>query len=203
MKKNEINEVDYIESLGNLLATYRSDLIYIQSFADFKKGEISEELFLSKKIGSFQKFINDFRVARNISKEKKHEFLKDLMLWVKKGEADNVDELAKKMSKSGYTHGKVMTSLCSKVLFLNNPYEIVPIDRLAKKTLGYKGNNYSEFKLLLNQFKEDNKLKINSYLKSVEKYLCEIEIDFNEKIQNIEIIRVNRYLDKILWTKGR
>lgn len=198
-----MNKINYIEGLGNLLATYRSDLNYIQNFAAFKKGEISEEIFLSRKDGSFQRFINDFRVARNISKENVDEFLKDLNIWVKGKDCNDVDKLAKVMSKSGYTHGKIMTSLCSKVLFLNNPYEIIPIDRLAKNALGYKRNNYSEFKVLLDNFKMENESELNKYLKTVDVHLNQIEMDFSKKIKNIKIIRANRYLDKIMWTKGR
>ena len=70
--------------------------------------------------------------------------------------SNDVDQLAKKVKGLGYTHGKVMTSLCSKDLFLNNPYEIIPIDQLAKRTIGYRGNKYSEFRSKLDSFRDNH-----------------------------------------------
>jgi len=178
-------KIKYIEALGNLLATYRSDLFYIKRFNDFKR------------------FINDFRVARNISKDYVDKFLDELQNWINGNQSNDVDQLATKVRGLGYTHGKVMTSLCSKVLFLNNPYEIIPIDQLAKRAIGYRGNRYSEFKSKLDLFRDNHTKEINSYLDSVKNHIDQIEMDFKGDILNIEVIRQNRYLDKIMWTSGR
>lgn len=133
-------EIKYIEALGNLLATYRSDLFYIKRFNDFKNGRVSKSDYLTKEDGSFRRFINDFRVARNISKDHVDKFLDILQNWIIGNHSDDFDQLAINVKGLGYTHGKVMTSSCSKVLFLNNPYEIIPIDQLAKRAIGYRGN---------------------------------------------------------------
>jgi hypothetical protein len=198
-----MNKIIYIEALGNFLSTYRSDLTYIRSFQEFKKGEISEKLFLSSQDGSFQRFINEYRVARNISKAKVGEFLSELKKWIDSDDCNEVDRLAKLMRNADYTLGKIMTVLCSKVLFLNNPYEIIPMDSLAKIALHYKGNSYAEFKIKLADFKLTNKAVIEDYLCSVEEYTEYIEKDFKADIKNIQIIRFNRFIDKLLWTAGK
>ena len=196
-------EIKYIEALGNLLATYRSDLFYIKRFKDFKNGRVSEADYLTREDGSFRRFINDFRVARNISKDHVDKFLDELQNWIKGNQSNDVDQLATKIKGLGYTHGKVMTSLCSKVLFLNNPYEIIPIDQLAKRAIGYRGNKYLEFRKELDSFRDNHTKEINSYLDSVSNHIDQIEKDFIGDISNIEVIRHNRYLDKIMWTTGR
>ena len=198
-----VKEIKYIEALGNLLATYRSDLFYIKRFNDFKNGRVSKADYLTKEDGSFRRFINDFRVARNISKTHVDEFLDELQNWINGSQSNDVDHLATKAKGLGYTHGKVMTSLCSKVLFLHNPYEIIPIDQLAKKAIGYRGNKYSEFRSQLDSFRINHTKEINSYLVSVSNHIDQIEKGFTRDIPNIEVIRQNRYLDKIMWTTGR
>jgi len=198
-----VKKIKYIEALGNLLARYRSDLFYIKRFNDFKKGRVSKAHYLAKVDGSFRRFINDFRVARNISKDHVGEFLDELQNWINGSQSNDVDHLATKVKGLGYTHGKVMTSLCSKALFLHNPYEIIPIDQLAKRAIGYRGNRYSEFRNKLDLFRDNHTKEINSYLASVGKHIDEIEKDFKGDISNIEVIRQNRYLDKIMWTTGR
>ena len=196
-------KIKYIEALGNLLATYRSDLFYIKRFNDFKNGRVSKTDYLTKEDGSFRRFINYFRVARNISKDNVDEFLDELQNWISGNQSNDVDQLATKVKGLGYTHGKVMTSLCSKVLFLNNPYEIIPIDQLAKRAIGYRGNKYSEFRSKLDSFRINHTKEINSYIASVSNHIDQIEKDFKWDIPNIEVIRQNRYLDKIMWTSGR
>ena len=131
------------------------------------------------------------------------EFLNELHNWINGNQSNDVDQLATKVKGLGYTHGKVMTSLCSKVLFLNNPYEIIPIDQLAKRAIGYRGNKYSEFRSKLDSFRNNHNKEINSYLASVSNHIDQIEKDFKRDIPNIDIIRKNRYLDKIMWTTGR
>ena len=196
-------KIKYIEALGNLLATYRSDLFYIKRFNDFKNGRVSKSDYLTKEDGSFRRFINDFRVARNISKDHVDKFLNVLQNWINGNHSNDVDQLAINVKGLGYTHGKVMTSLCSKVLFLNNPYEIIPIDQLAKRAIGYRGNKYLEFRMELDSFRDNHTKEINTYLASVSNHIDQIEMDFKRDIPNIEVIRKNRYLDKIMWTTGR
>ena len=49
--------------------------------------------------------------------------------WVESTDANDVDVLANELNRLGLTHDKkIMTSLASKILFLNNPYEIFPLD---------------------------------------------------------------------------
>ena len=141
-----------IEVIGNLLISYRRDLNYIKNFNAFKRREISIEEYLDKAEGSFYSFLIDFRVARNVEKEQKENLLKVVYDWVSQDNSDDVDKFALHLRNHKLTHDKTMTSLASKILFLNNPTDILPFDNLVKNTLDIKMNLYSEYRLKLPEF---------------------------------------------------
>ena len=193
----EIKNLDAIESLGHLLAYYKSDLEYIEKFKLFKNNEIKHEEYLTGNSG-FQKFINEFRVARNIRKER----VKDLMVFIRDSELREVDVFAEEIKNKKLTHNKVMTVLASKIFFLNQPDRIVPMDKFNKKTLGLKGNKYDDFKIKLNEFANKNSEILSAYLDTASNFLVQIEKSVNIKM-DFEKYRINRFTDKYLWVVGR
>ncbi|MFA5239234.1 MAG: hypothetical protein WC476_05935 [Phycisphaerae bacterium] len=199
----EITNLEAVESLGHLLAYYKSDLDYIAQFNLFRNNQITAEYYLTEKISGFQKFINDFKIARNIKKKR----VKDLMVLIKGSKLlkDNraVDAFAEEMKNNKLTHkGKVMTVLASKIFFLNQPDKIIPMDSLNKKPFGLKGNKYSDFKIKTNEFVDENSKILSAYLDNIRDYLIEIENSVNIKM-DFEKYRINRFADKCLWAKGR
>lgn len=194
---------DNIQALGNLLGTYRSDLTYIRDFHRHKKGLLSSTEYLKKTTGTFKSFLNGFRVARNVDKNKTDVLLRLTIEWISQKCADNVDDFADALKQNGITHGKLMTSLASKILFLNNPWVILPLDKLAKQAVGLHNNNYSQYFPLTIDFKMKNQKEIQTCLASVDRHLSIIEIEFKNEIENLTTIRLNRFVDKILWTIGR
>ncbi|RIH66180.1 hypothetical protein D1164_04520 [Mariniphaga sediminis] len=198
-----MNKIDRIMALGNLLQYYYTDLIYINNFQKYKAGQLKTEDYLQKSDGSFKSFINEFRVARNIEKGKTDELLKMAMIYTSEGEGIYVDDFAEFLNEIGITHGKTMTSLASKVLFLNNPWNILPIDNLVKRAVNLRENKYESYKVKFNEYKRNHMLEINESLASVEKHLNIIEAPFMGKLPDIQTIRFNRFLDKILWTIGK
>jgi hypothetical protein len=159
--------------------------------------------YLQKSTGTFKSFINEFRVARNVEKSKTKELLESTIEWIGKNENVEVDNFAEFLNIKGITHGKIMTSLASKILFLNDPWNFLPIDNLVKKAVGLKRNKYNLYELEVTKFKSTNLSEMNKCLESVEKHLKIIETPFQKKISNIKVIRQNRFLDKVLWTIGR
>jgi hypothetical protein len=201
-----VNDIQYIQALGNLLTYYHSDLIYIREFMRFKNGKINNVEYLQKAEGTFRAFINEFRVARNIEKTKTDILLQQTIIWtssVKVPDSIHVDGFAESLNALGITHGKVMTSLASKILFLNNPWTIFPMDNLAKKSFRLRSNYYSDYYPRAQDFKEINKIEIGKFLSSVDSHLTTIESAFCNEIENLNAIRINRFVDKILWTIGR
>lgn len=196
-------KIDYIKALGNLLGLYYSDLTYIRNFQRYKISELNSKEYLEKTSGTFKSFINEFRVARNVDKDKTDVLLKLTIDWILKENSTNVDGFAKHLKQSGITHGKIMTSLASKILFLNNPWEILPIDNLTKKTIGLHNNNYSQYLQLVKEFREKNLSEIRTCLDTVNQHLTIIEESFNNEIVDLKTIRLNRFIDKILWTIGQ
>lgn len=200
----KLTELHCIKSLGNFLSEYESDLYYIEQFQKFKNNQISIDDYLKKEKGMFTTFIIEYRVARNIPVNKRKELLFFLKEELKNFNI-NVDSLAQKMKDKDLTYGKSV-SLCSKILFLNNPLQIIPIDTLARKSLKIKNNNYSEFRKELKNFIDTNDSKINQYLNSIKKYTLKIENQYRKEdetiFQSIEIIRKNRFIDKLLWTQN-
>lgn len=197
----EINELLKIKALGNLLQYYQSDLRYILRFQLCKQKAISRSKYLLKSPGSFQSFLNEFRIARNVQKGRVPELLDLTMEWVSTNPADDVDLFADKLREKEITQeNKTMTSLASKVLFLKNPWVILPCDTLNRRAVGVKTNRYSDF---YRAIIERETLPIDDYLKPVQEYLCAIEDAFKEEIDDISKIRRNRFLDKLLWVQGQ
>ncbi len=193
----------FIEALGNILTTYRSDLIYIRDFHRYKNGTIPTKEYLQKSKGTFKSFVDEFRVSRNFAREETHTLLKISIAWTSSKNQDDVDGFADKLKNKGITHGKVMTSLASKILFLNDPWRILPFDNQAKRTLRLQGNHYSDYFPLKKEFTQKYKKEIKYYLSSINQHLSIIEGPFKNEIKNIKAIRLNRYVDKVLWTAGR
>jgi len=196
-------DIAYIQALGNLLTYYHSDLLYIREFQRYKNGKIDTNEYLKKSDGTFKAFINEFRVARNVEKTKTDFLLQQTIYWTCSDKSTDVDGFAELLNKNGITHGKVMTSLASKILFLNNPWSILPLDNLAKKSFGLKGNLYGDYYPLTVEFIKINEMEINRHLNSIEQHLVTIEASFCDEIENVKAIRFNRFVDKILWTIGR
>jgi hypothetical protein len=96
-----------------------------------------------------------------------------------------------------------MTSLASKILLLNNPWEILPIDSLVKKTFNLKTNNYIDYVPLIKKYISNKTSLISDYLEKISPFTKTIENEFKNEIRNIEMIRVNRFIDKMLWAEGK
>ena len=193
-----------IRALGNLLGYYHSDLVYIRNFHRYKNGKINTKDYLQKDIGTFRTFINEFKIARNIDKTETNKLLQLSIKWVKTKKCNQVDEFAQHLKDQGITHGKIMTSLASKILFLNDPYNILPIDNLAKNAVKQKkSNKYLDYQPLVLAFANKNSILIKESLSSIESLLKEIEKEFKNEIPDVKTIRYNRYLDKLLWTLGQ
>lgn len=199
-----ITDIEAIESLGHLPANYKSDLEYIAQFKLFRSNRITAESYLMEKNShGFQKFINEFKVARNIKKSKVKELvavIKDSKLLENTGAVDAFAEEIK--NKKLTQEGRVMTVLASKIFFLSQPDKIIPMDSLNKKPLGLKGNKYHDFKIKIDEFINENDKILSAYLDKVKNYLIKIENSVNIKI-DFEKFRINRFTDKYLWAKGR
>ena len=191
-----------IQAIGNFLTYYRNDLNYIKQFQDFKNGKISAENYIKKDSGSFYSFLIEFRVVRNFPKGTVNELLNETFLWIQNEDFDNVDLFAKNLSSKGLTRGKLMASMASKILFLNNPWKIIPMDSLARKTLKQKENQYSIYSKNLEKFKAENESIFVSSLKYINPLTEIIHTEFND-LNDLDLICKNRVIDKLLWTTGK
>jgi len=192
-----------IQAIGNLLQYFHSDLNYILEFHKYKTGNYDLKNYLKKKPGTFKTFINEFKIARNIDKTKTSELFQETLKWIKKEDPHDIDSFADYLKTKNLTHGKKVTSLASKILFLNDPWRILPIDRLTRQAVGLSDNNYSKYIILVNHFRDREKTEIRNCLNSVDQHLRLVENNFTGKINDLEIIRENRFIDKILWTIGK
>lgn len=188
-----------IRTIGHFLSFYATDLTYIKNFQKFKLGEISDIDYCAKSPGSFYSFLIEFRVIRNIRKDSVHQLLSETKTWITGNDPDNVDAFAKYLSQTNLTLGKVPKSMCSKILFLNNPWQIIPMDRLVRETLDLRENDYEQYLIKLNRFKIDNESIIENCFRNSND-LARITNDNFSDVSNIEIIQRNRLLDKYLWT---
>ena len=198
------NSLQIIEALGNLLCYYNSDLYYIACFHNFINGKITETKYLQKEKGYFKSFLIEYRIARNVKKERIRELLLSTKNWVSTKKASIVDDFALALRDQKITHdGKTMTSLASKILFLNNPEEIIPMDRFNKTALNIKSNSYSDFKNKVENYKSKNMDIMKEYLSKIDSLLSEIEKNYKGIKINFNDYRISRFSDKILWTTGK
>lgn len=192
-----------IKALGFLLSTYESDLNYFAKFIEFSERKISFDLYVQKAEGTFKNFIDEFRVARNTKKVFTPALLETTLEWYRKAQTTDVDGFALAIKEGGLTHGKVATSLSSKVMFLMNPWEVIPLDRYAKAALKHRTNNYGEYIIRLQDFQRAYSTNIQEALNQVEGMLEVVESRFAGQLKNLGKIRENRLVDKWLWVKGR
>ncbi len=104
------------------------------------------------------------------------------------------------MNEQGITHGKIMTSLASKILFLNDPWTIFPFDSLAKKSLNQRTNKYADYLPRIEKYKIENEDFTKATFKNLNLYLKTIEKEFKGELKDMDTIRKNRFTDKLLWT---
>src|SRR5690242_3885373 len=113
--------IHQIKSIGNFLATYDGDLHYINNFQKHKRGELSLEDFVKRGNSSFYDFLIEFRIVRNFQKGSVIELLTLTVDWINRKSQNDVDEFALFLKYSECARNQVLTSLASKILFLNNP----------------------------------------------------------------------------------
>lgn len=192
-----------VQATGNFLSTYYSDLNYIRDFHRFKNDEISAFDYTSKKPGSFYSFVIEFRIVRNFSKGSVDKLLRETIRWVNGRYSNDVDKFAQRLSRSGLTRGHVMTSLASKILFLNDPWTISPMDSLVRSVLNQKDRSYSSYSRNFSGYKSQNDKIIKSCIKEINPLMSIIEKDFKKDIRNVRTIGKNRLVDKFIWTAGK
>jgi hypothetical protein len=190
-----------IQALGNFLNYYQTDLNYIKQFQDFKSNKIKPEKYIEKVPGSFYSFLIEFRVIRNLPKLTVGVLLIETLNWINSANADDVDLFANRLAEKGITKG-VMTSMASKILFLNNPWKILPMDSLARKTLNQKQNIYSIYNNNIKIFIKENESTVDSILNYTESLTTIIHKEFLG-LNDLDTICKNRIIDKILWTLGK
>lgn len=191
-----------IIAVGYLLQTYQSDLNYILNFQRFKVDNDDFEKYLTKDPGTFKSFIDEFQVARTFRKDETSNLLSLTLKWIKRKDCNDVDGFARHLRDHKITDGNIPISLASKILFLNNPWVIIPFDSRTKKALGLRYNSYSHYQELALQYKKKNQAIIDNTLTFLKTYFGELEDDYKSKLFKIEIIRENRFVDKLLWTIG-
>ena len=177
-------------------------MYYIKQFQDFKEGKISADDYIKKEAGSFYSFLIDFRVVRNFPSGTVDKLLAETSLWIKNGDSDNVDLFAEKLANSGLTRGKIMASMASKILFLNNPWHIIPMDSLARKTLNQKQNKYSVYNKNIETFINENETFLVKSIYYTNPLTEIIHKEFPD-LKDLNFICKNRIVDKLLWTSGK
>jgi len=191
-----------IETIGHFLTYYRSDLHYINQFASYKEGTITVSEYISKTKGSFYSFLIEFRIVRNFAGGQVEKLLEETANFINKSDCTDVDGFALHLSQTNLTRNSIMASMASKILFLNNPYEIIPMDALARRSLRQSKNIYNAYRENLYNYKLQYRTEIMEMLEYV-KPLTDIVHQEFPLITDIHRIAENRMIDKILWTSGK
>lgn len=180
---------------------YKNDLAYFLEFQRWK----SEPDFDTEYQETLKRFLKEFRVWRCLDKSLPNRcksLLTSTSKWIKSDDPENVDGFATYLQENGLTHGKKMTSMASKILFMNCPQRVFPIDRFVRKAVGLRTTMYRDYKPLLDEFRHTHWDEIQRGLDEVLGDLLEIEKAYTSEIHDLQTIRQNRYVDKLLWAIG-
>ena len=180
--------------------TYYGDLYYFASFNHLVNPKAVN------KIGNqafFEDFLYEYRVSRNVSEKKK--------AWAIFTNSANqiftpilVDELAKKYAQTNKNEKvKQLTSLSSKLAMLLHPDQIIPMDSINKIALMHNENQYVGFAEKVEAFKKGNNSEIKELIDMVSPRAKKIESIFSNELENLDKIRANRVVDKLLLQIGR
>jgi hypothetical protein len=188
-------------AIGFFYAFYERNLTHILNFKNFNENDTLFETYTANKSkNSFQRFLSEFRVARNVKRGCGPELLRLTLKWIKNSNSRDVDGFARKIKDKGFSHNSLTISLASKVLFLNDPYYILPYDSQVRKTVKCRLSDYKDFrKLVLEESKKESFIKCYNH---VNRFAHQVEKSFIGKLGQIELIRRNRMLDLFLWSKN-
>lgn len=188
------------KAIGFFFAYYGRNLEHIANSQMFKKGITPFKDYSTNKQNGFRGFLAEFRVARNVEKDKTKNLLRLTKSWITNNDPHDVDGFAIRIMKANISHEKIMTSLASKILFLNNPHIILPLDSQVKKSVGQKTNLYSEYLLKVEKVKESE--EFSECLVFVDAFASQVEKRFKKQIPRLVQVRENRLLDILLWSKN-
>jgi hypothetical protein len=196
-----------IKIIGNFLYNYESDLKFILEFQKWKSSNYLDENYLGEeKLFGLVSFLKEYKVLRWIKKDQQPEFINLIKMYFIEKSDFNVDELNAFVVKNYSINTNCnFISLCSKIGMLYNPVKYFPLDRYSKNAIEYKDNNYINFNAKIKDFVQNSEIK--EFLDEIIIYTLPILTEFESKLVienfNIESVRENRILDKILWNLGR
>jgi hypothetical protein len=184
-----------LETLGNFLINYSSDLSYIRAFQNWKLSGYKETNYFDNEEFSLKNFLIEFNLLRFFKKEIHNDLFEKITKYFIQNKEINVDNLAVCLSE------KKKISMASKILFLHSPEKIIIYDKFAKLGVNYKGNSYEEFILNVGVYSKEYQESIKKLTKQIPKSLYDIE----KEILTVSSykIRQNRLIDKLFWTIGK
>jgi len=182
--------------------SYYGDLFYFSAFQ-----YLNRDNSLMEGVGDFdffKQFLYEYRVSRKIKADFKPRAWEEFKQLAKKEiTTDTVDHIAKSIFIDLDPNRGINTSLCSKILMLLKPSLIIPIDSLNKEALNFNKNEYKGFYQKLKIFEKEYHEQISSIMAQVDSRAKQIESIYKDQFEEIESIRKNRIIDKLLVQIGR
>ncbi len=194
MYKKITNQIE-LETLGNFLMNYSSDLSYIRAFQNWKLSGYKDINYIENEEFSLKNFLIEFNLLRFFKKEIHSDLFEKITKYFIQNKEINVDNLAHCLSETK------QISMASKILFLHSPEKIIIYDKFAKLGVNYKGNVYEEFILNVGVYSKEYQELIKKLTEQIPKSLYNLE----KKILTVNSykIRQNRLIDKLFWTIGK
>jgi len=183
--------------------TYYSDLYYFSAFNYLKEEKVNRENL----IGDYEFFIQylkEYNVKRTIEADSNEAAWETFKSIAKKDlNPQWIDQLADKEFRLLHPLKKLNTSVSSKLGMLHFPQKIIPLDRFNKDAINYREREYQGFMKHIEEFKKDKASDIENLMISIKERAIKIETIFDKQLDQIELIRYNRALDKLLLQIGR
>ncbi len=176
---------------------YGRELRYLRDFQMWKAGRIPNSDYQE----NFRGVLNYFLVFRWVGIKRLPKLMTCTLEWVHGNDPDNVDEFARVLLTD--FDGKIMTSMASKILFLNHPQKISPIDTQVRGAFDLETNIYRDYYPLLTRFRQQHIEEIQRNLATISPALVALENESKNDIQDLETVRINRYTDQLLREIGK
>ena len=184
-----------VETLGNFLMNYPSDLSYIKSFQNWKSNGFKDPNYLLVEDYSLKNFLVEYNLLRFIKKEEHNKLFKKISDYFIQDKEIDVVKFAKSLSERNEI------SMASKILFLYDPEKTIIYDKFAKIGVDFNGNSYEQF---ISKVK-NNCQKYNETITKLTEQLPKSVYALEKEILTVDCckIRQNRLTDKLFWTIGK
>ena len=178
---------------------YGSDIVFVNQFADCMAGRLDPGEYCES---SFKAYLRQNKLARIVRSGKLSELFVATVQWIRGEDVHDVDGFARRLWNQGVTNGTPVM-LVSRLLYLNRPGEILPLDMFGRMALRCSSPDYAVFAQKAKDFQERYLVELSTALTQIEREMIQTEQEAEVRLDHLETIRLKYLLHQWLYWLGR